>query len=255
MHKEQEQIINNLRLCLYQSCTKQALEKEQIDQMDEYLNSGINFKNDEIKNLIKSFMKLEKPAKELVKSDQFLQNPFSFYSSYINLNLKDKETIIKGDLIKYYQSTIKELQKRLFTQENEIKVASNISKIYIVQMKEMSEKIDELKDKITDLEKELSYNKNRYEKKISDMITDFQFKKLENKNNHALGIKLLMEELKVRENIQFMMQKNDNQLKDEMSTLKNILMVPRLHYKYMENKKLEDWKEDYNNVLSNKSKM
>lgn len=244
MLKDQEKEIIDLRLSLFQSVSQQALESDKVDKMYKYLNKNLTAKENDINDTIKLFLKKEKPIEEIIDCEPFMKNPFNFYSSYISLSLRDKEAVVRGDLVRYYNAIIDELKNRVNIREKEYKASSEMNSYYMIQLNQMSDLLDERNLTIENLLKDLEYDKNRYEKVITDMNTEFHHQKINDKKENLTGINLLFTEIQVREKIQQKMFQQENELKEEILALKQILMVPRLHYKYLENKKLEDIKKE-----------
>ncbi|CAI2386912.1 unnamed protein product [Moneuplotes crassus] len=250
MVADQEKTIQDLKICLFQSCRQQQLEKEELDKLMRYLNAELPDRENNIRDLIKGFMNMDKSIDTLIEKEAYMQNPFGFYTSYIYTSLSDRRSILRGDVMNYYQSCIDELKRRVQFKEKEVEHSIEMNNDYMIQINQMSDKCEELKSIIGDLKKDLEHNKNRYEKTINDMATDFEKKKIQLKKESDSGIQVLMTELKIREIIQFEMQKTETELKDEIVSLKKILMVPRLHYKYMEKMNLDEWKKEYEKILN-----
>lgn len=73
MLKQQEKTINELRLMLFQSVSRQALNKEKLEKMDKYLNTNLGKEQNDINDMIKLFLKRENPIEELVNQEPFLK--------------------------------------------------------------------------------------------------------------------------------------------------------------------------------------
>lgn len=254
MLKDQEKEIIDLRLSLFQSVTQQAFEADKADKMYKYLNKNLTAKENDINDTIKLFLKKEKPIDELISCEPFMANPFNYYNSYISLSLRDKEAVVRGDLVRYYNAIIDELKNRVNIREKEYRASSEMNNYYMVQLNQMSDLLDERNLTIENLQKDLEYDKNRYEKVITDMNTEFHYQKVNDKKENLTGLHLLFTEIQVREKIQQKMLQQENELKEEIQALKQILMVPRLHYKYLENKKLEDIKKEKDLIIKTEVK-
>lgn len=126
--------------------------------------------------------------------------------------------------------------------DREINSSVELNKYNVLQINEMADVINQLKEQISDLEKDREYDKNRYEKVIKDMNKDFMMEKVEQKKANNEGTKLLISEIKIREQIQFLLLGKKHHLENEIRELKKILMIPKLQYKYIENMKLESLK-------------
>ena len=61
--------------------------------MEKYLNKNLTKEQNDINDMIKIFLKKERPVDELVSSEPFMKNPFSFYTSYISMSLNDREGV------------------------------------------------------------------------------------------------------------------------------------------------------------------
>lgn len=165
------------------------------------------------------------------------------------MSLRDREAVVAEDLITYYKAMIDELEHRLKIRDKEIKASSEMNNYYAVQLNTMATRIDNLNQQIDELNKDKEYDKNRYEKMISDMNKDFMKQRMEQQNQTTEGLNLLFAELRVREQIQFVMLNNERQLKEEIMALKQILMVPKLQYKYIENMKLDALKRENERIV------
>ena len=153
------------------------------------------------------------------------------------------------DLTIQYKAMINELNERLKIRDKEVKSSSEMNNYYVVQLNEMSTRIENLTQQLDELKKDKEYDKNRYEKMISDMNKDFMQQRMEQQNQKDGELKLLFAELKVREQIQFVMLNNERKLKEEIMALKQILMVPKLQYKYIENLKLDALKRENERIM------
>lgn len=254
MLRTQEKTIIDLRLSLFQSVTRQSMNKDEIEKFEKYLNSNLSKDQNDINQMIKVFMKRENPLEEIVSSEPFMKNPFSFYSSYISLSLRDREAVVREDLLKYYLAQIEELKHRIKIKDKEIKASTEMNNYYVVQLNTMANLVDNLRTEVSELNKDIEYDKNRYEKLISDMNKDFMQEKMQSKKSADEGNSLLFAELHVREHIQLMLLKREQSLKDEIKTLKQILSVPRLHYKFIEQKNLDDLKAQHDKILERELK-
>lgn len=165
------------------------------------------------------------------------------------MSLRDREAVVAEDLITYYRAMIDELEHRLKIRDKEIKASSEMNNYYAVQLNTMATRIDNLNQQIDELNKDKEYDKNRYEKMIGDMNKDFMKQRMEQQNQTTEGLNLLFAELRVREQIQFVMLNNERQLKEEIMALKQILMVPKLQYKYIENMKLDALKRENERIV------
>jgi len=240
MMLDQEQIIKDLRLCLFQSTTRQALDKDKLMKMDKWLAQKSTSDQADINQTIKQFMKKEKPAEDLVDQECFMRNPFDFYSSYINISLRERESVIGQDLQTYYRSIIEEMKHRMAIKDMEIKATSEMNFYYVNQLGSMSDLCNNLKQEIEDLKKDMEYEKNRHEKTVNDITKEFTSQKVQKSKDNKEAFNLLLSELQVREQIQFALMATNNGLKDEVAALKQILMVPMLQHKYIEKRKFEE---------------
>jgi hypothetical protein len=222
--------------------------------MEKWLNSNLSKEQNDINDLIRMFVKKEKPSDELIHQEPFLNNPFGFYSSYISLSLRDRESIIGQELQTYYRSIIEELKYRLNIKDKEMKASSDMNNYYTKQLNTMASVIDDLKQQVDDLKKDLGYEKHRYEKTISDMNKDFMTQKVQQSKNNKEEIGLLLSEIKIREQIQLLLCDREINLKEEIAALKQILMVPKLQYKYIENMKLDELKEENKKIVKRELK-
>jgi hypothetical protein len=244
MLKDQEKDIVDLRLSLFQSVTQQALDSQQLEKMQKYIYGNLSKAENDINGTIKEFLKKEKPIEDLLDNEPFLKNPFSFHSSYICLSLKDKEAVLKDDLVKYYIATIDELKSRLGIREKESKASSEMNTYFNTQLSQLTTALNERNQTIDNLQKDAEYDRKRHEKVIKDINKEFHKQKVQDTKDNSTGIRLIISEIQVREKIQQKMLSLEFSLKEEIHALKQILMVPRLHYKYLENKKLENIKMD-----------
>lgn len=253
MLKVQEKTIEEMKIMLYQSVAKEYLKKDKIQKFEEWLAGGVNLSREEedVIYMVSKYLKQERTADELIEKEQFMENPFGFYSSYLAISLRERESIITDDLVKYYQAQIKELESRNTIKDREIHSSSELNRYYLAQVNEMSDIIKSLQNQISELEKDKEYDKNRYEKVIRDMNEEFMREKLDNKKNNEQSYDLLFNELKIREQIQLLLLDRQRVLKDEIKALKQILMVPKLQYKYIENMKLNALKEQNQKIVKN----
>lgn len=247
--KEQEKIINETRMLLFQSTSRQILDKLDIERLEKYLNSNGKDQNNS-SDLIQSFMKSENPSSELIEKDKFMENPFGFYTSYISIALRERESILTQDLVRYYQTIISNLEKQIRIKDKEIKGSMDMNSYYAIQINDLSSHIEMQRQKIEDLTRDKEYDKNRYEKQIGDMNTNFMKDKIEQKKENKVYFDILLNEIKVREKIQKLLLKNNSSLKDDIIALKQILMVPKLQYKYIEKMKFESIKSQNEKIMN-----
>ena len=247
--KEQEKIINETRMLLFQSTSRQILDKLDIERLEKYLNSNGKDQNNS-SDIIQSFMKSENPSSELIEKDKFMENPFGFYTSYISIALRERESILTQDLVRYYQTIISNLEKQIRIKDKEIKGSMDMNSYYAIQINDLSSHIEMQRQKIEDLTRDKEYDKNRYEKQIGDMNTNFMKDKIEQKKENKVYFDILLNEIKVREKIQKLLLKNNSSLKDDIIALKQILMVPKLQYKYIEKMKFESIKSQNEKIIN-----
>ena len=77
------------------------------------------------------------------------------------------------------------------------------------------------------------------------MMSDFIREKSQLEEKNQDWQKVLLEEIKVREAIQVLLLAREHKAKEEIKTLKKIIMIPRAHFKYLEKMK-------YDEILSSK---
>lgn len=248
--QEQEKIINETRMLLFQSTSRQVLDKLDIEKLQNYLNSE-NKDQASSDSLIQDFLKSENPSANLIEKDKLMENPFGFYTSYISIALRERESILTQDLVQYYKTIISNLEKQIRIKEKEIKGSMDMNSYYAVQINDLSNHIEQQKQQIETLTRDKEYDKNRYEKQISDMNTNFMKEKLEQKRENKIYFDVLLNEIKVREKIQKKLLNNNSSLKDDIIALKQILMVPKLQYKYIEKMKFESIKSQNEKIVNN----
>lgn len=250
--KEQEKTINEIRMMLFQSTSRQVLDKIELDKLDRFLNSNILSKEQiDVNDTVKMFLKSEKPASELIEKEKFMENPFGFYTSYMSIAMSERESIITNDLVRRYKAMITELELRVRIKEKELSGSLEMNSYYAVQINDLADHIDKQKQQIIDLKKDIEYNKNRYEKQINDMNLNFLKEQLEKKKENAVALDLLLREIDVRERIQNILIENERKFKDEIIAMKHILMVPKLQYKYIENMNFETLKSENERIVNN----
>ena len=196
------------------------------------------------------FLKSEKPATELLEKEKFMENPFGFYTSYISIAMRERESIIINDLVKHYKAMITELEMRVKIQEKELSGSLEMNKYYAIQINDLANHIEKQKQQIEDLKKDKEYDKNRYEKQINDMNLNFMKEQFSQKKETAVGIELLLNEINIRERIQNILLENEKRYKDDIIAMKQILMVPKLQYKYIEDMKFEALKSDNEKIMN-----
>ncbi|CAI2386852.1 unnamed protein product [Moneuplotes crassus] len=246
---DQEHTINDLKVCLFQACRQQEIQKQELEKLQKYLNNELPDKENTVRELIRNFMNIEKDVDTLVEKEPYLQNPFGFFTSFINVSLQDRQSILKGDVINYYQACIDELKRRLQLKEKEVEASIEMNNHYVIQMNQMEDRCKNCMKTIENLKTDLDFTKQRHEKTVVEIATDFEKKKIQHKKDSHNGIQILMNELKVREVVQLQMQQREAHLKEEIRSLKKILMVPRLQFKYMEKMNLDQWKNEYDKML------
>ena len=246
--KEQEQIINEVKMMLFQSTSRSVLDKLEVERLEKYLNA-LGKEQNNSSDIVQSYLRNENPSSNLIEMDKFMENPFGFYTSYISIALRERESIITQDLVKHYQMIISNLEKQIRIKDKEIKGSMDMNSYYAVQINELSSHIEMQRQKIEDLIKDREYDKNRYEKQISDMNNNFMKDKLDQKKENTVAFDVLLNEIKVREKIQKLLLNNVKTLKDDIIALKQILMVPKLQYKYIEQMKFESIKSQNQEII------
>ena len=249
--KTQETTLNELKIMLFQSISKQALKRDQIEKFDKWLEGYPNMPRvqEDIIDMVKRYLAQEKPQDALIEKEPFMDNSFSFHGSYIALSLRERESIITDDLVKYYKAQIAELKTRCSHKDMEIHSSTELNNYYVVQMNEMSEKISELRNTISELQKDNEYNTDRYEKQIKDINEEFMRKKLDSQKSQNQSNDVLLNEIQIREQIQLLLLDKQRKLEDEIKALKQILLVPKLQYKYLENVKLDSLKKQNDKIM------
>ena len=161
MLKVQEKTIEEMKIMLYQSVAKEYLKKDKIQKFEEWLAGGVNLSREEedVIYMVSKYLKQERTADELIEKEQFMENPFGFYSSYLAISLRERESIITDDLVKYYQAQIKELESRNTIKDREIHSSSELNRYYLAQVNEMSDIIKSLQNQISELENEIEKSK------------------------------------------------------------------------------------------------
>ena len=71
-------------------------------------------------------------------------------------------------------------------------------------------------------------------------MSDFIREKAQLEEKNEDWQKILLEEIKIREAIQVLLLSREYKAKEEIKTLKKIIMIPRAHFKFLEKMKYDE---------------
>ena len=99
---------------------------------------------------------------------------------------------------------------------------------------------DELRHKISDLNSKIEQQTKDFEKRTTNMIADFFNEKEALKEKLSIWKDIWFEELKIREAIMIAYQKKEQKMSEELYTLKDVIKIPRTHFKNLEKLKYDE---------------
>ncbi|CAI2382130.1 unnamed protein product [Moneuplotes crassus] len=198
------------------------------------------FRREQYNNMSFISVKRINPPNDSQECDPLTMKEFSLYSSYLNLNFEDQFLIANNSIVHYYKEANHALRQRIKLLETQVVEYENNSE-------ELHDENDKLKVINSDLErtiKDLHRRKidaeNRHRKLYEEITIDFVKEKQQLISKFEDSLRIFSEELKVRECISASLHAREDKLKEEVRKLKQIVRIPRNHFKNLEKMKFDE---------------
>lgn len=125
-----------------------------------------------------------------------------------------------------------------------------MNKFYANQLVELETEMCTYKDQVTAATQKLETQKATHQKKVDDMLKVFYHQKDVLRDDLGEWKSIVQEELRVREKVQEILIEREKKYKEEISTLKQIILIPRTHFKNLEKMKYEDLVKQKDKILN-----
>ncbi|CAI2386281.1 unnamed protein product [Moneuplotes crassus] len=232
---------------------KELVRKRQI-LFDRLFKDSPNYYKkhaDPKRHTSKIIMELQKPELESLRKDQeealdeFNSN---FMSKFKFFNLQQTRKAGQATTILYYKTMIAQLNKKIEERDHEVESCLSMNSYYQDQVKVVQEQCLELSAEINRLKDLLSRNKQDHKKQMRNIKEKFIADKKKEDAKKSNWIAIASEELKVRDTIQNMFLAREQQAIAEIKTLKDVIKIPRAHFKNLE-------RINYSNIVSQKKQI
>ena len=206
-----------------------VLKLEHIDELEQYKTDGV---------LAKIPFSERVDAHHGEESDQvkegFRKKALKLYGGYIALSWKEKERIMRDQQITYYRDCICELEAKNKVLETSIDLLKDLNMKYSSELTTLRDKVATLTLETKVLEKINKDTQLKFEeaqKNLQDAAA-YERKRLEDELGHEK--QMLKDELRVNEALTKQLHSQVSKLKEELKEVKQIIKVPRMHFKYLE---------------------
>ncbi|CDW91142.1 UNKNOWN [Stylonychia lemnae] len=172
-------------------------------------------------------------ANYLTKKDPLLNKQFKMYNSYIWLELKEKEKIAAMQILEEFADLLNE--KEYFCKVKELDLGNYQYILEDYQKQEIIKdaKIEELKEQIEHLQKDLSFEKKSHQSKIDNIVNHYK-SIINDLNSNYIDLREFVKlEIEAREMIQEKLTIINLDFKTEIRKLRLILKTPRLYQQYL----------------------
>ncbi len=184
--------------------------------------------------VVRSGGKYEESDQVKLEVPKVLHRAFNFYGAYVSLNQKERDKYAREQMLTYYRDCVCELEDKNRVLEQSIDILKDLNMKYSNELTGLRDRVaiaDSLNQKLTQENRETLKKFEEAERNLKDAAA-YERKHLE----EELGIEkqMLRDELRVNEALNKQQANQVEKLKEELREVKQIIKVPRLHFKYLE---------------------
>eukprot|EP00347_Sterkiella_histriomuscorum_P004147 403361575 len=232
--RSQENIIVQMTEYVKHIENRNNLIDEQLGELNNGKNDDGGDVNDQLNKLHERSMLIAIGQAKPIFKDSLLDKPFSFYSTYINLSVHDKETIMEEEIVEYYKSLAVDLQDQVELKENENQATRLAMDQLVLMETEYQKKIERLNNHIERIQemhaKEIARQSSSYQEVINNQEREI---KVLDKELDSIK-KIFTAETTVQDQVISRLLALKEQNEYMIGELTLCLRVPRMYHKFLE---------------------
>mmetsp|Transcript_28285 Transcript_28285/g.27222 ORF Transcript_28285/g.27222 Transcript_28285/m.27222 type:complete len:188 (+) Transcript_28285:635-1198(+) len=116
---------------------------------------------------------------QMTSKDPLLNKGFGFYSSYIVLEMKDKEKLVSMDALKRLKVIIEHQELQLQLNQVEISTSKKLFEEAILSIEQKDERVQTLEEQLRTTTEELKAQKEQEQKRLDDFMKDISKQRLQ----------------------------------------------------------------------------
>lgn len=175
----------------------------------------------------------------------FHERPLYFYGSFVSLTSGEKRDFAESEVVNYFKCVISDQNETIEQQNAEIDFLKDLSIEYRTAKEKLERELADSKYELHELKEKIKANSAESIKKI-EMLNNNNAKKLmEVVKQREQEKQVFDKELEISELLRTKYHDEHKKMLNEVKDVKQIIQIPRLHYKYLDNLDYQSLRDQY----------